>query len=360
MIMHFSTSPTQLNHTTSVHSDCHIIMPIFNRREFLEQALHSLHQQEYRKWNLVIVDDGSTDSSFELLSELAIAFQQEIIYVHQENSGPGAARAKGQEFLAKQRFVAFFDSDDIWHPNYLSDMISLLVKNRDVDWIFCACERLETVSGKIIQTSTFNQEDDRTPLNFLSLSIERRTGLNIFRDNDDLAICQINEPINAGFQNSVLRSAVAIAVKIPVFRIGEDQAFLLAAILEGFKLAYTKSVKVTYSVHSANISNTNKLDTDLEKKAAVQREFCDALLSVKDRTNRPEIRRLIDRKVGKLNFWIIGYNFYWLNGETRKALKVMFCQIKKQPFNYKFWKAYFGFLMKAASFAVRSPSRRES
>lgn len=101
-----------------------VIMPVYNCKKYLENAVNSVLQQSYQKINLVIVDDGSTDGSTELCDELAKA-NDRIDLLHQENSGVSAARNRGIEYVFRRNrdnlekcYIAFLDADDEWKKDF--------------------------------------------------------------------------------------------------------------------------------------------------------------------------------------------------------------------------------------------------
>ena len=99
-----------------------VIVPLFNKAPYIERALSSVAAQTYRDFELIVVDDGSTDEGPRIVE----AFNDLPIHlIRQENAGPGAARNRGLE-LAQGELVAFLDADDEWLPNYLSENVRLL------------------------------------------------------------------------------------------------------------------------------------------------------------------------------------------------------------------------------------------
>jgi len=91
-----------------------IIIPTYNRDSLLKEAIHSVVEQSYKDWELIIVDDGSTDGT-----EGMVPQHPQIRYIKQPHSGmPGQARNVGVSH-AKSSLVAFLDSDDLWAPEKL-------------------------------------------------------------------------------------------------------------------------------------------------------------------------------------------------------------------------------------------------
>src|SRR5438105_13937181 len=98
--------------TTKPRPAVSIILPTYNRAKFLPQALASIRAQQFTDWELIVVDDGSTDDTAAVVRGLATDITQPVRYVRQENQGPYAARNTGLDHAAGE-LVAFFDSDDL-------------------------------------------------------------------------------------------------------------------------------------------------------------------------------------------------------------------------------------------------------
>ena len=107
-----------------------VIVPVYNGERFLRESIESILNQQYKEIEIIIVDDGSTDSS----SNIAKTFKT-IRYIYQDNLGPAAARNTGID-VSKGEFIAFLDSDDIWFPSKLSTQIDYLNKNPDTGFVF--------------------------------------------------------------------------------------------------------------------------------------------------------------------------------------------------------------------------------
>jgi hypothetical protein len=99
-----------------------VIIPLFNKAPYVARALASVAAQTYTDFEVIVVDDGSTDEGPRIVEACNDAH---IRLITQENSGPGAARNRGLE-LAQGELVAFLDADDEWLPNYLSESVRLL------------------------------------------------------------------------------------------------------------------------------------------------------------------------------------------------------------------------------------------
>lgn len=102
-----------------------VVMPAYNSEAFVSEAIASVIDQTYENWELIIVDDGSTDRTREIVSGF-VASDGRIHYLHQSNSGPASARNKGIH-ASRGRYIAFLDSDDLWFRDKLEKQMNFAV-----------------------------------------------------------------------------------------------------------------------------------------------------------------------------------------------------------------------------------------
>lgn len=109
-----------------------VIIPSYNRADKILPAVESVLNQTYTDIELIIVDDGSGDNTKEVIESIN---DSRLRYVYQENAGACAARNNGIN-QAKGEYIAFHDSDDIWHKDKLEKQMDALLKN-DADIVCC-------------------------------------------------------------------------------------------------------------------------------------------------------------------------------------------------------------------------------
>lgn len=118
-----------------------IILPTFNRREFLRRAIGSVLNQTYQDWELIVWDDGSIDSS----KDVILAFDDpRVQYYNAENRGVAAARNQAIS-KANGDYLAFLDSDDEWGEDKLSIQIAALQDHPDIDMVLSDFENVNIV-----------------------------------------------------------------------------------------------------------------------------------------------------------------------------------------------------------------------
>lgn len=109
-----------------------VIIPYYNRESTIERALNSVVEQSYKDYEIILIDDGSSDNSHEIVDDFIKKRKEyKIINLYQDNSGPSKARNRGIE-EAKGEYIAFLDSDDSWVPNKLEIQMNFLQKNKEV------------------------------------------------------------------------------------------------------------------------------------------------------------------------------------------------------------------------------------
>lgn len=97
-----------------------VIIPVYNAESFIEKCLESVRLQDYKNYEVILVNDGSTDDSEKVIETYKSTHpEMVIIYVAQDNKGSAVARGNGL-LQASGEFVAFLDADDIWYSNKLS------------------------------------------------------------------------------------------------------------------------------------------------------------------------------------------------------------------------------------------------
>ena len=108
-----------------------IIMPAYNCERFIAEAIQSVQAQTYTSWELIIVDDCSTDHTRTIIDQFAHKDKRIIFLKNEKNSGAAAARNKAIE-TASGRYMAFLDGDDVWMPTKLEKQLEFMISNNYV------------------------------------------------------------------------------------------------------------------------------------------------------------------------------------------------------------------------------------
>jgi glycosyltransferase involved in cell wall biosynthesis len=112
-----------------------VVMPVYNVQRYLPESIESVLKQSLTDFELIIVDDGSTDDSYQICQNL-VRLDRRVLILSQKNRGLSGARNTGI-IASKGRYIAFLDSDDIWHKDKLKYHVSLLDRNPEVGVSYC-------------------------------------------------------------------------------------------------------------------------------------------------------------------------------------------------------------------------------
>ena len=124
-----------------------VIIPTYNRREQLAFALDSVISQTVKLHEIVVIDDGSTDNTPEMLQEFArLHPDMRLIVIRQKNRGPAAARNAGIK-AASGDLIAFLDDDDIWLPEKTERQLSVFSSDPQLDLLGCASNIVKLFDG---------------------------------------------------------------------------------------------------------------------------------------------------------------------------------------------------------------------
>ena len=116
-----------------------IIIPTYNRASFIGETLDSISSQNFRKWECLVIDDGSTDYTEELLT-FYLEKDSRLSYYKRPRSRPkGANACRNYGFeLSKGNFINWFDSDDVMHPQKINLQLNVFRKG---NFDFCICQK---------------------------------------------------------------------------------------------------------------------------------------------------------------------------------------------------------------------------
>jgi len=209
-----------------------VIIPTYNRAAFISDAIQSVLRQTNKDFELIVVDDGSTDNSCDVIRPYA----DRITYIYQQNAGIAAARNAGIEH-SKGKYVTFLDSDDIWLPTKLEKQVSFFKQHLDIGMVY-ADYGMFSEEG-IIDSSHSSRKN---------LNISHRSGY-VFEEL--LMNCHIHT-ITVMVKREVLADVGLFDVN---FATGEDYDLWLR-IAAKYKVAYLPELVAMHRDHSLNITTT--------------------------------------------------------------------------------------------------------
>lgn len=305
-----------------------IVLPTNNRKKFLTEAFKSVENQEYENWELIIVDDGSSDGSIELVADLKKSVSNSVRIIQQENAGPTVGINAGI-LEARGEFIAFFDSDDYWLPHHLSDCMAVFEQHSEIDWVYGACKQVNCFTKETILDNTFY--NNGIPNSLFSLKSTVFDKLHIISDENSLE-CQIMSGIDSCLQSSVIKAYVFRQIILPDFKFGEDRILILMGLKAHFTLAFIDNVHV-----HCNVPDDDRFD----RRIIAMRRFLESYenahyhLSLNDKE-----QSMLNKRLALDYFWKLGYSLQYQAGYYSDALDSYKKALKLFPYKFKFWKTY--------------------
>ncbi len=110
-----------------------IIIPVYNAEKYIAQTIKSVLAQTYTNWELIVINDGSTDNSEGIIKRFLV--DERIRYYAQKNTGVSIARNNGMT-KSNGVYIAFLDADDGMESTNIEKKLNVLDNNRDIDWVF--------------------------------------------------------------------------------------------------------------------------------------------------------------------------------------------------------------------------------
>lgn len=288
-----------------------VIILTFNRAELLRRALASVLDQTFRDFEIIIVDDCSSDNTGEVISELS-STDGRIKYIRQpKNMGPGASRNAGLK-NASGEYIAFLDDDDEWLPEKLRLQVECLDQCAlDVGAVYCGRLDVDSKTGKVLRVFPCAKEKGNIfklllKSNFLTLS------------------------------SILLRSKCfeQIGVFDEDIPVGEDYDIWIR-ISQYFRFEYIDQPLVKYGIHSGSISKN--LKKQISGQEAMLRKYHHLFLE-----------NLLDYS---RRYYALGI-FYCLDGNTKRGRTFVLSAIKMYPWNLKPYVAFCATLLGSLVFKI--------
>lgn len=215
-----------------------VIIPVYNVERYLKRCIESVINQSLREIEVILINDGSTDTSGNICDEYATK-DDRIKVIHKPNTGVSAARNDGIA-VATGTYISFVDSDDYIEPDMLSLLLSLCDKTESE---IAICDVKKKLDGKVIIES-YNLETEVPIYNIVS------------RQNDFIKIC--------GSSCQCLYSSELIKQKGVFFEeevpLGEDRLFNMKVISSAKSIVYTKIPLYNYIQYENSAVRTFRVD----------------------------------------------------------------------------------------------------
>lgn len=219
-----------------------IIVPAYNVEEYIGQTIESVLNQDYTDFELIIIDDGSTDNTADVVNQYS-KLDNRIRYVQQPNGGAARARNKGLS-LTKGEFIIFVDGDDVISKDFISSNIGYFSENPNLDWVAMSIKRVDKDCNPI------NVEGIYKDLIFDTTKIiDRKEFVPMFAEKKLSGVCC----------GAIYRKKSIEMISFPDGDFYED-GFFFTDLLTYTKTGMLSNQGIYYYIHRENSSQLKKLD----------------------------------------------------------------------------------------------------
>lgn len=234
-----------------------VVIPAYNARATLTNALDSVLAQTWPAYEVIVVDDGSSDNT----EEVVAAYGDRVIYLRQKNAGPSAARNHGVE-AASGDWIAFLDADDWYYPGRLQAHADMIAADSDLDFLVASFDYRDK-EGKLIDASI-----EQSPL---GQHLLQQVGKNGHAAIEGEAIGQfISQQFSDTRCLSLPRQTFMALGGFPVdLIICEDVVFLIRLCIASRRVGVVCDSQAVYLVHDQGLIRSDRLRAQTETVRAL-------------------------------------------------------------------------------------------
>ena len=280
------------------HPKVSVIIPTYNRAGFLPRAIKSVLNQIFQDFEIIVVDDGSTDNTEQVVRNFQNR-DKRIKYIWQEQSG-GPSKPKNTGIkAARGRYIAFLDSDDEWFPEKLEKQLELFEKGpSNLGFVGCNLLSIEQKTGKIL-------EEVKLPSSLRHNALEKfLVGCFIYSSSDVVVKSKILANVGLFDEN---------------IRIGEDWDMSIR-ISQKYKFDFVSKPLFKHYIHRGNITKTTSIDEKIKDQKYILRKYKNLYKKYPEAYSTPL------RRIGRM---------YLLSSREEKARVYLKKSIKYNIFNFK-------------------------
>ena len=229
-------------------------MPVYNSEKYISEAIESVCNQNYKNWELLIVNDGSTDYTSKIIDDFAKK-DSRIKVFHRKNEGVSMARNFALNKVCGE-YITFIDSDDMYHADRLKRMLQVFEQHENCEIVF---SRHKEFRGKL---NTYEANDSRK----------------IVISDDDILVKVISDSKNHFVWNAMLKSEIAKKEKFAPIRFAEDFCYIRDCACHCRQMAVLDEVLYFYRRDNENAMTSHffseKYISDYMKLVENVYDFC--------------------------------------------------------------------------------------
>ena len=270
-----------------------VIIPVYNGEKFVETAVQSVIGQTFSEWELVIVNDGSTDNTAEILKKYNDNLKIKVIT--QKNGGVSAARNTGIENSIGE-YIAFLDCDDLWKSNHLETLTQMIDKYPNAG-LYATFSEINLVNGNTITKCDYFKNKPET------VYIE-----DFFEEYNKDKSAKIYNPSSA----CISREAAIKAGGFPIgCKIGEDLAYFFI-ISAYFPVVLSSKATAVYEKVNSVATKDVSFDPDWYFFEEVKNLLCDTEINEEKRKNLAETMQWFQMRRSR---------HYMIDGKRKQAIE---------------------------------------
>ena len=273
-----------------------VIIPVYNTEKYIKRAVNSVLSQEFREFEIILVDDGSTDNSWAVCKEIAEADNRVCLF-HQEHTGVSAARNLALK-QCRGEYIFFLDSDDEYRQNLLQKVVHIF------EICKCDCVRFQNEYVKENITSQISLDESWEVYSQKDFIINALNRSDMYRNMNSSCF-------GAYKRENIENSALCFKEELAI---GEDGVFVMEYLLGAQKIVYMKDILYTYY----NFEPQNRIST-----------------------MSPQIKAVYDAY--KIHFMM--YNMVY------EKYRNIFNQEEKTKIYFKFYDQMIGYLVRFAAYS---------
>ena len=274
-----------------------VIVPVYNVRPYLREALDSLLVQTYRNLEILVIDDGSNDGSETICDEYGRR-DARITVIHQKNRGLSAARNAGLDRMTGD-VVSFLDPDDVFHP----DMIRTMLEATEA-------EQADIAVGGF----SFQKTEGRMKVQ--KKTVGRKNRIQVSNKAETLQMVYMRR-INTAPWNKIYRKKIWDDLRFPEGHIGEGTYVIFDIFHKAEKVVFVHEILIMHRIRAGSITTTCPMEEVRDRLFA----YHHYLEFVKEHTptlfSAEQLRKTEKEKIR----WILGgyYSFVYYNPNDKKA-----------------------------------------
>lgn len=237
-----------------------VIIPLYNMERHIERCLNSIVNQQSENIEIIIIDDGSTDKSKQIIDDYA-RNEPKICVIHQENKGVSAARNAGLKVM-KGKYFTFVDADD-WVESTLFCDLAKIILNNDFDVVIFS-GYYNTMSQQFVRKNIF---DKFTVLEEKDHAWVIATAIGFCNENENRDVVQFGWVASKIYRQSLLGSVHFDET----ISLGEDSLFTISMLKNAKKVAYVPKRYYHYYIHSQSATHKYQPDVQLQVERMLEK-----------------------------------------------------------------------------------------